>query len=122
MNSKRKELPDGWRWVKLGDVITHVQPGFACGKRDSDGVVQLRMNNVTTGGRFNWDELTRIPSGFRDMSKHWLRPGDVLFNNTNSAELVGKSALFQGFVEPVVYSNHFLDLLLTLSLSTQDSW
>jgi type I restriction enzyme S subunit len=37
-------------------------------------------------------------------------PGDVLFNNTNSTELVGKSALFTGYSEPIVYSNHFTRL------------
>ena len=111
MNAERKELPDGWKWVKLGDVIAHVQPGFACGKRDDSGVVQVRMNNVSTTGKFMWQNLTRIPSDFKDMSRYWLEPNDVLFNNTNSAELVGKSAIFQGFEEQVVYSNHFSRLI-----------
>lgn len=44
------------------------------------------------------------------MSKYFLTPGDVLFNNTNSTELVGKTALFQGHDEPLVYSNHFTRL------------
>jgi len=105
--SSEDELPAGWKWVKLGDVIANVQPGFACGTRAADGIVQLRMNNVTRGGGFNWDELTRVPSDVKDMSKYWLQPNDVLFNNTNSAELVGKSALFESFTEGVVYSNHF---------------
>ena len=34
----------------------------------------------------------------------------MLFNNTNSTELVGKSALFSGYSEPIVYSNHFTRL------------
>ena len=41
------------------------------------------------------------------MSKYWVEPGDVLFNNTNSVELVGKSTIFSGFTEPIVFSNHF---------------
>jgi type I restriction enzyme S subunit len=41
------------------------------------------------------------------MSRYWLQPNDVLFNNTNSAELVGKSSLFYGYQEEVVFSNHF---------------
>ena len=65
------------------------------------------MHNVSTAGSFNWGELIRVPSSYTDMSKYWVEPGDVLFNNTNSVELVGKSAIFSGFTEPIVFSNHF---------------
>ena len=100
-------LPAGWKWTQLGDVLASIQPGFACGKRDEKGVAQLRMNNISTDGRFNWDKIVRIPPNYTNMFKYWLEPGDVLFNNTNSVELVGKSAIFLGFHEKVVYSNHF---------------
>ena len=104
---EQHNLPPGWKWTKLGDVISGFQPGFACGKRNPNGVVQVRMNNVTTNGSFNWEELVRVPNGYTDMNKYWLKGDDVLFNNTNSAELVGKSAIFLGFQESVVFSNHF---------------
>ena len=38
----------GWRWVRLRALIREAQSGFACGQRDPEGVVQLRMNNVDT--------------------------------------------------------------------------
>ena len=103
----RSGLPAGWKWTKLRDAISDLQPGFACGERDTTGVVQVRMHNVSTAGSFNWGELIRVPSSYSDMSKYWVEPGDVLFNNTNSVELVGKSAIFSGFSEPIVFSNHF---------------
>src|SRR5581483_1421652 len=99
--------PSQWRTAKLGDLVD-AQPGFAAGQRDSRGVVQLRMNNVTTDGRLDWSSFIRVPEppdGAYD-----LAPGDVVFNNTNSAELVGKAALFEGWDERVVYSNHFTRL------------
>src|SRR5213594_3923715 len=105
-----RPLPDGWRCVPLGDVIAEAKPGFATGARNSKGVVQLRMNNVDTRGNMVWEEFTRVPAEEAVVSEYQLRPGDVLFNNTNSVELVGKSALFLGFREPVVYSNHFTRL------------
>ena len=103
----RSDLPAGWKWTKLSDAISYLQLGFACGERDTTGVVQVRMHNVSTAGSFNWGELIRVPSSYTDMSKYWVEPGDVLFNNTNSVELVGKSAIFSGFTEPIVFSNHF---------------
>jgi len=103
-------LPEGWRWVRLGDVIRDAQGGFACGARDQGGIAQLRMNNVDTSGNLLLDDLVRVPPDGIDIERYLLKAGDLLFNNTNSTELVGKSALFQGHSEPLVYSNHFTRL------------
>ncbi len=105
-----RSLPEGWRWVKFGDIIAESQPGFASGQRDPKGVIQLRMNNVDTRGNLVWDEFLRVPADEAAIEKFGLKIGDVVFNNTNSTELVGKSALFTGYDEPVTYSNHFTRL------------
>ena len=105
-----KDLPPGWRWVRLGDLIAEAQPGFASGERDPQGVIQLRMNNVGTRGNLIWDDFIRVPTDQKAVAKYQLQNGDVVFNNTNSVELVGKSALFHDHLEPVVYSNHFTRL------------
>ena len=68
------------------------------------------MNNVGTRGNFVWDDVLRVPPDVAPIEEYRLLPGDVLFNNTNSTELVGKSALFEGYPESVVYSNHFTRL------------
>ena len=107
MDMDTRPLPAGWKWARLEEVIASIQPGFACGERSETGTVQLRMNNVTTSGNFDWSDVTRIPSDYKDFSRYWLQSNDVLFNNTNSAELVGKSTIFNGFEEGVVFSNHF---------------
>lgn len=109
-NGDSSRLPSGWRIARLGEVIAEAQPGFACGERDPHGVIQLRMNNVDTRGRMLWDEFIRVPANHQTTTRFRLAPGDVLFNNTNSVELVGKTALFGGQDEPVVYSNHFTRL------------
>ena len=106
----RRKLPDGWRWVRLGEAIRAAQLGFACGERDPNGTVQLRMNNVTDRGGFDWTTTTRVPSDSETIQMYRLQLGDVLFNNTNSTDLVGKTAMFAGFDEPVVFSNHFTRL------------
>jgi type I restriction enzyme S subunit len=102
--------PAGWEMVRLRELIADVQSGFACGERDPHGVIQLRMNNVDTRGNVIWDEVLRVPAQAVTIMQYQLKPGDVLFNNTNSTELVGKSALFEGYDEAVVYSNHFTRL------------
>jgi type I restriction enzyme S subunit len=100
------------RWPKprLADIVREAQGGFASGERDPDGVVQLRMNNVTTRGHFDWSSFIRVPASEGTIATYSLASGDVLFNNTNSTELVGKTALFEAYDEPVVFSNHFTRL------------
>ena len=107
---KNERLPEGWRWVKLADLVKSVVSGFACGDRDPDGVIQLRMNNIDTRGNFVWDDFLRVPASPEVVSQYALQVDDVLFNNTNSTELVGKSAIFRGHSEAVVFSNHFTRL------------
>jgi Type I restriction modification DNA specificity domain len=96
--------------VPLAKVIVDARPGFACGEIDVNGVVQIRMNNVSSEGALVFDSLRRVPCDAGALGRFKVEPGDVLFNATNSPELVGKSALFRGYPEPVVYSNHFVRL------------
>lgn len=103
-------LPKDWQWVKFGAIIGETQPGFASGQRDSKGVIQMRMNNLNTRGNLLWDDFIRVPTDQTAIEKFSLKVGDIVFNNTNSTELVGKSALFTGHDEPVTYSNHFTRL------------
>ena len=96
--------------VPLADVLDSSKSGFASGKRDAEGVIQLRMNNVTSEGALDLSKLTRIPATRKQIEAATLQRGDVLFNCTNSPELVGKSCYFPGSDEPFVFSNHFVRL------------
>lgn len=98
------------RHVDLGSLILDAQPGFASGRREADGVIQVRMNNVNTVGKLDMSQFIRVPADEVSLDRYSLRPNDVLFNHTNSRELVGKSAVFPGFDEQVTFSNHFLRL------------
>ncbi len=66
------------------------------------------MNNVTREGSLDWLSTRRVPRSAAPVQNYLLRDGDVLFNNTNSPNLVGKTAVFRDAPEPVVFSNHFL--------------
>jgi type I restriction enzyme S subunit len=92
----------------LAELVEDIQSGFACGDSVNEGIVQLRMNNVDTEGTIDFATIRRVPAdATKDIRRFTLVEGDVMFNNTNSPELVGKSAVFRGFHEPVVFSNHF---------------
>jgi type I restriction enzyme S subunit len=99
-----------WPETALSEVLADAAPGFACGEDVEDGVLQFRMNNITTEGRLDLSKRRRVPRDYRNIDRFLVLPGDVLFNATNSPELVGKTAFFPGLEEPAVFSNHFLRL------------
>ncbi|MCX5037894.1 MULTISPECIES: restriction endonuclease subunit S [Streptomyces] len=101
------ELPAGWARATLGELAVEVQPGFASGKhnRDGDGIVHLRPMNITRNGAIDLSDARYV----MDESDRRVECGDVVFNNTNSPALVGKTAWF-GSLEPAAYSNHMTRL------------
>lgn len=104
------DLPAGWTEVALGEVVVEARPGFASGDDLDQGLFQFRMNNLDREGRFDFSKKRRVTFDPDKTERFLLHPGDVLFNATNSPEMVGKSAFFNGHEEPAVFSNHFLRL------------
>lgn len=100
-------LPAGWRSDTVDSIAVAITPGFACSrdKQAEGGHVHLRTHNISTLGTLNFDLLVRIAPVMVDSHKSSLRKGDVLFNNTNSQELVGKTALVDRDYD-YAFSNH----------------
>lgn len=90
--------------------MVEAKSGFASGHNLEEGVFQFRMNNLTTDGRLDLTKRRRVPHDSKKIDSFLLQPGDVLFNATNSPELVGKSAYVAALDEPAVFSNHFVRL------------
>jgi restriction endonuclease S subunit len=81
----------------LGDVIEYMLSGFASGKSDQDenGVIQLRPTNIDEDRQLKFDKNILVKRSFLDSkSEKLVKKREVLFNNTNSQELVGKTVFF----------------------------
>jgi type I restriction enzyme S subunit len=65
------------------------------------------MGNIREG-RIDLGDLKYLPATSPDLEKFALRRGDLLFNRTNSPELVGKSAVFKGGPEPTVFASYLI--------------
>jgi len=98
-------IPKTWQIVKLEEVVLEAKSGFASGKRDENGILQLRMDNIETEGWINPEAGVKVPIP-PDVEEYLLKPNDILFNNTNSVDLIGKTAIFRGELTKCVYSNH----------------
>ncbi|MXV51519.1 hypothetical protein GS399_11105 [Pedobacter sp. HMF7647] len=76
------------------------------------------MNNVTREGRINLDKIAMIPSR-NNIKKYTIKIDDVLFCNTNSEDLVGKSIVATKEIEKFCFSNHFTRLRANEEIITQ---
>ncbi|MGI0037284.1 MAG: restriction endonuclease subunit S, partial [Nitrososphaera sp.] len=103
-SGRQEEIPESWHIAPLKDVIQAIKTGFASGERDENGIVQLRMNNISDSGTLAFDKFLRVPIP-EDVKQYDLRKDDVLFNNTNSLDLIGKSAII-GDHPDYTFSNH----------------
>jgi type I restriction enzyme, S subunit len=99
------ELPNGWNWVKLGDVCHNVEYGSATKSKKVGKVPVLRMGNIQNG-KFYWDDLVFTDDN-EEIEKYLLKKNDVLFNRTNSAELVGKTAIYKG-ERPAIFAGYLI--------------
>ncbi|MCD6194578.1 MAG: restriction endonuclease subunit S [Candidatus Aminicenantes bacterium] len=108
-------IPKEWQVLRLESLINEIRNGFASGKRDENGIVQIRMNNVTTDGHLVLDTYLKVPIP-RNVDDWILKEGDFLFNNTNSYDLVGKSAIFKGVPFRCTFSNHFTRIRFKMNL------
>jgi type I restriction enzyme S subunit len=89
-----KGRASGWKKYLMGDILTDATYGTSEKTSDDQtGVPILRMGNIQDG-RLRLSDLKYLHLSSSDRTKYILERGDILVNRTNSAELVGKCAVF----------------------------
>lgn len=99
-------IPSGWAVVRLKDIVLDTQPGFAQRPGEEDGAIpQIRTHNVSPDGQIDLTGIKYVTPLDEEFERYRLKPQDIIFNNTNSEEWVGKTALFET-EGTYVFSNH----------------
>jgi type I restriction enzyme S subunit len=75
-------------------------------------VPYVRMQDINTDGRVMPALVTRTDVSATELERYRLRPGDLLFNTRNSAELVGKTAIVGEVLEGAVFNNNIMRIRL----------
>jgi type I restriction enzyme S subunit len=104
-DEKPFDIPDSWKWVSVGDTCTNIQYGTSQKSSQTGKVAVLRMGNIQNG-KLNYDSLV-YSSYESDIEKYSLNSNDLLFNRTNSKELVGKTAIYKGDI-PAIYAGYLV--------------
>ncbi|MGC3958424.1 MAG: restriction endonuclease subunit S [Verrucomicrobiota bacterium] len=105
-------LPEGWKWASVEQLAALVQYGSSAKTSENDtGIPVLRMGNIDDG-KLVFDKLKYLPKAHDEFPELLLQKGDLLFNRTNSAELVGKTAVFRGTPEPCSFASYLIRVRL----------
>ena len=121
--------PMGWETGTIRDIVTDVRYGSSRPAVEGGKYPYLRMNNITYGGELDLTDTKRIDIPKNELDKCTVRRGDVLFNRTNSKELVGKTCVYNrdemmvlaGFVIRVRVTGRVLPEFLSAFLNTDFS-
>ncbi len=104
------EIPESWVWCRLGDVTFNVEYGTSQkAEMSSVHIPILRMNNIQSG-QIDYENLKYVSSSIDDLPRLYLRHGDLLFNRTNSYELVGKTAVYDGPDNKMTFASYLIRL------------
>jgi type I restriction enzyme, S subunit len=110
--SNLPELPESWVWATVGQLSQLTQYGTSAKAEEAPiGIPVLRMGNIHEG-RIVLHSLKYLPCGHPEFPQLLLAPGDILFNRTNSAELVGKSAVYKGVPKPCSFASYLIRIRL----------
>lgn len=115
------ELPEGWKWCRLGDVA-HFERGIifpASAKeleKNENNIPCLRTANVQENVDF--DNLIYVDKSFmKNNAEKFVKPNDIIFSSANSRELVGKSS----FIYSIPFSMTFGGFILCIRPKSSNS-
>jgi type I restriction enzyme S subunit len=106
-------LPEGWVWATIDQLTLEQRYGSSAKTtEDSSGVPVLRMGNLQDG-RIDYASLKFLPKSHDEFPDLFLEEGDLLFNRTNSPELVGKTAVYRSERIPCSYASYLIAVRFT---------
>ncbi len=101
--------PKGWPICGIKDLIESASYGTSEKSEVTGEFPVLRMNNITRTGEIDLTDLKYMDLKESEYKRYLVRAGDVLFNRTNSADLVGKSAIYRG-AQLMAYAGYLIRL------------
>ena len=106
------DIPESWVWSRIGHLALLIDYGTSQ-KADSDSskVPVYRMGNIVSG-RLVDENLKYVDAGISDLPGLYLKTEDILFNRTNSYELVGKAGIYTGPDNTTTFASYLIRIRL----------
>ena len=105
-------VPNSWQWRRIGHLALVIDYGTSQ-KADSDStkVPVYRMGNIARG-RLSDVNLKYVDASIDDLPRLYLKTNDILFNRTNSYELVGKVGIYNGPDNTATFASYLIRIRL----------
>jgi type I restriction enzyme S subunit len=111
LNDVFVELEEKYNKEKFDEIKTSNVIGLVRSVKEQSPSLQyqyVKMNNITNNNRFTFDNIINVDATDEEIRKFNLEKGDFLFNTRNSAELVGKSCIFDYDMKNILYNNNIM--------------
>ena len=102
-------IPASWEVVRLGEILESTTYGTSEPLSTLGEMVVLRMNNLQNG-EIDLSEVRRADLSKKEVHELNLVPGDILFNRTNSLDLVGKVGIVRNLPELISFASYLIRL------------
>lgn len=113
--------PHGFERVTIAELVSEINHGTRAKSEQGGEYPYLRMNNITYQGYMDYQHLKYINLSEKDKAKYLVKKGDILFNRTNSKELVGKTGIFSEDV-PMAIAGYLIRIRLNASATPYYVW
>ena len=101
------DIPESWEWARLASICYDLRYGTSSKSSKTGEMIVLRMGNIQNG-EIDYSDLA-YSSDAIDNKKYRLDPLDILFNRTNSRELVGKTGIYRGEL-PAIFAGYLVQV------------
>jgi len=107
--------PKGWEVERLESFILHMNNGLSRRRKVQENVgdIVLRLQGIQYDGIGFEKELNRVELDEDEKKRYELLAGDILFVRVNgNPDYVGRSAVFNGYQEPILHNDHLIRIRL----------
>ncbi len=112
------EVPVGWQWVRLGDLVNASEAGWSpscVGSPRRDGLWGVLKVSAVSWGSFDPEANKELPSTLQPRREYEVHAGDFLLSRANTEELVARSVVVDQ-VPPLLMLS---DKIIRLAVSSQ---
>jgi type I restriction enzyme S subunit len=111
-------IPTSWRWARIGTCSLLTDYGTSVkSDQGADGVPILAMGNIQDG-QVVLNDRRKVPHSIDDLPQLFLKRFDLLYNRTNSAELVGKTGIYLGDDDAYTFASYLIRIRFLNNLTS----
>jgi len=110
VNSEQwEELPDGWEWASISQVVAEIRNGTAKQNSDGRGYPVTRIETIQNS-QFDLQRIAYVELNEQEVETFRYKEGDIIFSHINSEKHVGKTAIYKGMPSNLMHGMNLLRL------------